>query len=148
LILLWTGKFKGLDKGTGQYHRMPKVWEAVGITTATSGSIPSAFGARPPNVCNNKMACTWIRGHFGCFTLVQFFSQNDFNEGFTLTTLLNLLNSFTSVSSLKYLHLRFQPFKKAFKTGFSNMSSRTLILSMGFQVQIHHVSQIVLSVFS
>jgi hypothetical protein len=59
LILLWTGGFKGLDEGTGQYHLMPKVWEAVGTATAASGStIPSAFGARPPNVCDDKMACT------------------------------------------------------------------------------------------
>ena len=59
LILLWTGEFKGLDEGTGQYHLMPKVWEAVGTTTAASGpTIPSAFGAWPPNVCDDKMACT------------------------------------------------------------------------------------------
>jgi hypothetical protein len=59
LILLWTGEFKGLDEGTGQYHLMPKVWEAIGTATAASGSIiPSAFGARPPNVCNDKIACT------------------------------------------------------------------------------------------
>ena len=59
LILLWTGEFKGLGEGTGQYHLMPKVWEAVGTATAASGStIPSAFGARPPNVCDDKMACT------------------------------------------------------------------------------------------
>ena len=38
---------------------MPKVWEAAGIATAASGStIPSAFSARPPNVCDDKMACT------------------------------------------------------------------------------------------
>jgi hypothetical protein len=38
---------------------MPKVWEAIGTATAASGStIPSAFGARPPNVCGDKMACT------------------------------------------------------------------------------------------
>ena len=59
LILLWTGEFKGLSEGTGQYHLMPKVWEAVGTATAASGStIPSAFTARPPNVCVDKMACT------------------------------------------------------------------------------------------
>ena len=51
LIPLWTGEFKGLDQGTGQYHLMPKVWKAIGTTTAASGSmIPSAFGAQPPNV--------------------------------------------------------------------------------------------------
>ena len=59
LILLWTGKFKGLDQGTGQYHLMPKVWKAIGTTNAASASmIPSAFGAQPPNVCHDKMACT------------------------------------------------------------------------------------------
>jgi hypothetical protein len=59
LILLWTGEFKGLNKGTGHYHLMPKVWEAIGTATAASGSIiPFGFSARPPNVCNNKMACT------------------------------------------------------------------------------------------
>ena len=59
LILLWTGQFKGLDEGSGNYHLMPKVWEAVGAATAAAGSnIPSAFGARPPNVCDDKMACT------------------------------------------------------------------------------------------
>jgi hypothetical protein len=59
LILLWTGKFKGLDKETRQYHLMPKVWKAIGTATAALGSIiPSAFGNRPPNVCNDKMAYT------------------------------------------------------------------------------------------
>ena len=59
IILLWTGEFKGLDEGSGNYHLMPKVWEAVGAATAAAGStIPSAFGARPPNVCDDKMACT------------------------------------------------------------------------------------------
>jgi len=59
LILLWTGEFKGIDEGTGSYHLAPAVWEAIGMATAASGStIPSAFGARPPNVENNKMACS------------------------------------------------------------------------------------------
>jgi Transposase family tnp2 len=59
LILLWTGEFKGLDEETRQYHLMPKVWEAIGTATAASGSIILyAFGAQPPNVCSDKMACT------------------------------------------------------------------------------------------
>jgi Transposase family tnp2 len=59
LILLWTGKFKGLDKGTRQYHLMPKVWEAIGTATTASGLIiPYVFGAQPPNFCDDKMACT------------------------------------------------------------------------------------------
>jgi hypothetical protein len=59
LILLWTGKFKGLNKGTRQYHLMPKVWEAINTATTALGSIVLyAFGAQPSNVCDNKMACT------------------------------------------------------------------------------------------
>jgi hypothetical protein len=30
LILLWTGKFKGLDEGRETYHLLPGVWEAIG----------------------------------------------------------------------------------------------------------------------
>jgi hypothetical protein len=52
-----------MDEGTGSYHLAPTVWEAVGQATAASGStIPSAFGARPPNIQTDKMACsaeTW-----------------------------------------------------------------------------------------
>ena len=63
LILLWTCEFKGLDEGNGKYHLMLKVWEAIGASTAASGlTIPSAFGAWPPNICDDKMACmadTW-----------------------------------------------------------------------------------------
>ncbi|KII93391.1 hypothetical protein PLICRDRAFT_101756 [Plicaturopsis crispa FD-325 SS-3] len=59
LVLLWTGDFKGLDEGSGSYHFQPKVWEAIGKATADSGStIPGAFGARPPNVADDKSACT------------------------------------------------------------------------------------------
>jgi hypothetical protein len=59
LVLLWTGKFKGLDEGNGSYEFHPKVWEAIGAATAASGSsIPLAFGARPPNVADDKSATT------------------------------------------------------------------------------------------
>ena len=63
LILLWTGKFKGLDEGREQYQLNSSTWDAIGTTTAASGStIPSAFGARPPNFMTQKSACsaeTW-----------------------------------------------------------------------------------------
>ena len=63
LIMLWTGKFKGLDEGKEQYEIEASVWDAIGTATAQSGStIPSAFGARPPNFTNQKSACsaeTW-----------------------------------------------------------------------------------------
>ena len=55
LVLLWTGKFKDLDEGSGDYVLSPRVWEAIGEATATSGStIPSAYGARPQNVAQDK----------------------------------------------------------------------------------------------
>ncbi|KIK53729.1 hypothetical protein GYMLUDRAFT_63600 [Collybiopsis luxurians FD-317 M1] len=38
LVLLWTGDFKGLDEGTGSYHFMPKVWEAIGTAMAAYGT--------------------------------------------------------------------------------------------------------------
>ncbi|RDB23221.1 hypothetical protein Hypma_009543 [Hypsizygus marmoreus] len=59
LVLLWTGNFKDLDEGAGKYQLNPTAWEAIGAATAASGStIPSAFGARPPNVAEDKTACT------------------------------------------------------------------------------------------
>ena len=57
LVLLWTGEFKGLGEGTGEYKFQPKVWEAIGVATAAaSGTMPSVFGACPPNPATNKAA--------------------------------------------------------------------------------------------
>lgn len=59
LILLWTGDFKGLDEGQGDYQLNKKVWEAIGEATAASGSsVPGDFGARPRNVADDKTTCT------------------------------------------------------------------------------------------
>jgi len=60
LILLWTGKFKGLDEGCESYQLGPGVWEAIGEATKASGStIPSAYAtARPQNVAEDSSACT------------------------------------------------------------------------------------------
>jgi hypothetical protein len=59
LILLWTSDFKGLNEGSGSYQFEPKVWEAIGKATADSGeTIASCFGARPPNVENDRGSCT------------------------------------------------------------------------------------------
>jgi hypothetical protein len=55
LILLWTGEFKGLDEGVGEYEFMPDVWKAIGAATAAAGStIPLAFGTRPLNPATHK----------------------------------------------------------------------------------------------
>jgi len=44
LVLLWTGKFKGLDEGGESYHLGPGVWEAIGEATKDLGStIPAAY---------------------------------------------------------------------------------------------------------
>jgi hypothetical protein len=59
LVLLWTGSFKDVDEGTGSYQLAPKVWEAIGNATAAAGAyIPYAFGARPPNVADDRSSCT------------------------------------------------------------------------------------------
>lgn len=60
LILLWTGKFKGLNEGCESYHLGPGVWEAIGEATKASGStIPAAYAtARPQNVAQDASACT------------------------------------------------------------------------------------------
>jgi hypothetical protein len=55
LILLWTGAFKGVDEGTGEYQFQLHIWEAIGEATVAAGStIPAVFGARPPNPAKNK----------------------------------------------------------------------------------------------
>ena len=44
LVLLWTGKFKGLDEGHESYELGPGVWEAIREATKASGStIPAAY---------------------------------------------------------------------------------------------------------
>ncbi|PPQ82425.1 hypothetical protein CVT26_013426 [Gymnopilus dilepis] len=59
LVLLWTGKFKELDEGTGDYVLAPHVWEAIGEAMAASGAtIPSAYGPRPLNMAVDKSQLT------------------------------------------------------------------------------------------
>jgi len=55
LILFWTGEFKGLDEGWGEYVVADAIWEAVGAATHASGTtIPSAYGARVPNIMTDR----------------------------------------------------------------------------------------------
>ena len=60
LILLWTGKFKGLDKECESYQLGPSVWEAIREATKVSGAtIPSAYATtHPQNVAKDLSACT------------------------------------------------------------------------------------------
>ncbi|KAL1657435.1 hypothetical protein GGF50DRAFT_37758, partial [Schizophyllum commune] len=51
LVKHWTGEFKGLDEGREDYQFEAKVWEALGRDTAATGkTMPSAYGARVPNI--------------------------------------------------------------------------------------------------
>lgn len=55
LVLHWTGEFKGLDDGAEDYQLSKTVWDAIGVETAAAGStIPSAYGARVPNIAKDK----------------------------------------------------------------------------------------------
>ncbi|TDL14470.1 hypothetical protein BD410DRAFT_817168 [Rickenella mellea] len=62
LVLLWTNNFKDLASDVS-YILQPTVWESIGHATAESGNtIPSAFGARVPNIAKEKhyfTAETW-----------------------------------------------------------------------------------------
>ncbi|KAJ3501992.1 hypothetical protein NLJ89_g9087 [Agrocybe chaxingu] len=58
MILHWTGDFKGLDEGSEAYTLPKGVWEAIGLAAATSGdTIPSAYGARVPNIAADSTTC-------------------------------------------------------------------------------------------
>jgi hypothetical protein len=60
LVLLWTGKFKGIDEGLESYHFNPGVWEAIGEATKLSGStVPAVYAtARPHNIAEDASAST------------------------------------------------------------------------------------------
>ncbi|KAJ7256046.1 hypothetical protein C8J57DRAFT_1075207 [Mycena rebaudengoi] len=55
LTLLWTGEFKGLDEGSGEYELSKAVWEAIASRThSASDTIPSAYGSRIPNIAKDR----------------------------------------------------------------------------------------------
>jgi hypothetical protein len=54
LVHLWTGQFKGFG-GDDDYRLANPVWEAIGeACTASSRTIPSAFGTPMPNIASEK----------------------------------------------------------------------------------------------
>jgi hypothetical protein len=102
LVLHWTGNFKGLDSGTEDYTLQPKVWEAIGKATAESGStIPSAFGARPPNIADDKTSTTadswsfWML-YLGPILLCRRFAKEEY------------FTHFVELSKLVHLCLKFE----------------------------------------
>jgi hypothetical protein len=55
LLSLWTGNFKGLDEGIGEYRLQPAVIEQVGHDCVVAGdTTPAAFGARVPNLATQQ----------------------------------------------------------------------------------------------
>jgi len=55
LILLWTGRYKGLSEGREDYRIRDAIWETIGKETAACGAtIPSAFSRRTPNIATEK----------------------------------------------------------------------------------------------
>ncbi|KAJ7718168.1 hypothetical protein B0H16DRAFT_1797871 [Mycena metata] len=59
LVKHWTGTFKDLDQGSEGYQFPPSVADAIGAACAKSGStIPSAFGARVPDIMKDRYQCT------------------------------------------------------------------------------------------
>lgn len=81
LLLHWTGEFKGLDDGKEDYTIPQHVWQAIGVATADAGStIPSAFGARPPNIVENKTARTAESWSFWALFLGPILLQRRFSK--------------------------------------------------------------------
>lgn len=51
LVTLWSGDYKGLDKGSHKYHIEKAAWKAISARgAATSSTIPSTFGPHIPDV--------------------------------------------------------------------------------------------------
>ena len=101
LVLLWTGQFKGLDEGSGEYELNPGVWEAIGAATAASGkTVPGVFGARPRNVADDKTTCTadmwsfWLL-YIGPVLLAKRFRRRAYYDHFVnLVILINICLQF------------------------------------------------------
>ncbi|KAI0714182.1 hypothetical protein C8T65DRAFT_573761 [Cerioporus squamosus] len=79
LLHLWTGNYKGLDTGTGQYQLNPTVLDVIGAASAASGdTIPSMFGPRSPNVANDKSSWTADSLSFWSLYIAPVILQNRF----------------------------------------------------------------------
>ena len=93
LILLWTGKFKGLDEGSESYELGPGVWEAIGEATKRSGAtIPAAYAtARPQNVAEDASACTADSWSFWALYLGPILLKGRFKKGIYYTHFVQLI---------------------------------------------------------
>ncbi|KAJ6603975.1 hypothetical protein B0H10DRAFT_2229498 [Mycena sp. CBHHK59/15] len=60
LVLLWTGDFKALDEGEGEYELAKTVWEAIAVCTSSAGdNIQSAYGSHVPNIDKDRRVEKW-----------------------------------------------------------------------------------------
>lgn len=116
LVLLWTGEFKGLDEGDGQYELTLGIWKAIGAGSAALGSsIPGVFGAHPRNVADDKSTCTadmwsfWIL-YIGPVLLARRFRKQKYYDHFVkLVILINMCLQFTiKRRDIKYLREGFK----------------------------------------
>jgi hypothetical protein len=58
LLLFWSGKYKGTDTGSGNYQLSPEDLKMAGkLSKASGGTIPYAFGPRPPDISLDQV--TW-----------------------------------------------------------------------------------------
>jgi hypothetical protein len=55
MIAHWTGTFKKLDQGTGNYEFAPGVWDRIGVLTEQAArTIPAAFVGTIPNIARDQ----------------------------------------------------------------------------------------------
>ncbi|KAJ7571926.1 hypothetical protein C8J56DRAFT_810291 [Mycena floridula] len=100
LILLWTGNYKGLDEGAESYHLSEAIWQGIGKATAAAGStIPSAYGARVPNIADSNFVSAEM---YSIWTLYlgpvllhrRFTNEKYYNHFIDLVALLNICLQF------------------------------------------------------
>ncbi|KIJ24177.1 hypothetical protein M422DRAFT_56510 [Sphaerobolus stellatus SS14] len=59
LVKLWTGNFKGLDVGSGDYEIQESIWEQIGLETLeANNTIPASFCRALPNIALDKSSFT------------------------------------------------------------------------------------------
>ncbi|KIY61190.1 hypothetical protein CYLTODRAFT_433611 [Cylindrobasidium torrendii FP15055 ss-10] len=81
LVSLWTGNFKDMDTGQGDYEFEPGVWESIGAATAACGAhIPSTFASNPPNVADDKQATTADSWSFWMLYIAPIVLENKFRR--------------------------------------------------------------------
>ncbi|KAI4293859.1 hypothetical protein K525DRAFT_213980 [Schizophyllum commune Loenen D] len=101
LVKHWTGEFKGLDEGREDYQFEAKVWEALGRDTAATGkTMPSAYGARVPNIEKDRgnmsaeMWSIWML-YIGPVLLERHFTKRKYYDHFVeLVRIINICLQF------------------------------------------------------